>query len=236
MRNRIFALLIVSILAATMIACNSGASTTDTASEQIEDVEIAASGDSIGSVTEAKDEETIEDIKQVAEECAPSIDITDCGTFTDLLNKKRIETGMGYANVDVGSINCFFVTSGTYDNMDGNMASIDSEIFIYVDGNLTELGKVCSGGTAYPIATKGGYIYTAGNHWVCKYVIEDNQLKIMEKASVTYGEDGSETYFYDSEDGGDYSKINSDYASEIMNQLYEEMSEATVVNYDTVVE
>ena len=235
MKNKILVLVLAGVMTLSMFACGSTAASTETETAQVEDEAVPTASDE--AAVQDWDENSIDFIKQISEESAPSIDISDCGTFTDLLNKGRVSTGMGYANITVGDIDVFAVTSGTYDNMDGNMAGIDATLFTYDDGNIVELGKICSGGTAYPIATKDGYIYTASNHWICKYVIgDDNSLQIMEKASVVYDENGNGTYFYDSEDGGDYSKIDSAHAEEIMNQLYDEMGAAEVINFDTIVD
>ncbi|SFO25479.1 hypothetical protein SAMN04487831_11454 [Pseudobutyrivibrio sp. UC1225] len=232
MKNRFMVLAVVGVMALSMVACGSAATNTETESAQVEDEAVPTASNEAAQDLE---ENSIDFIKQISNECAPEIDFTDCGTFTDMLNKKKITAGMGYANITVGDVDVFAVTSGTYDNMDGNMAGIDATLFTYDDGNIVELGKICSGGTAYPIATKDGYIYTASNHWVCKYVIgDDNSLQIMEKASVVYDTDGNGTYFYESEDGGDYSQIDSAQAEEIMNQLYDEMGAADIINFDTV--
>ncbi|SHJ32436.1 hypothetical protein [Pseudobutyrivibrio xylanivorans] len=234
MKNRFVVLAMVGVMALSMVACGSASTNTETESAQVEDEAVPTASNE---AAQDLDENSIDFIKQVSNECAPEIDFSDCDTFTDMLNKKKITAGMGYANITVGDVDVFAVTSGTYDNMDGNMAGIDATLFTYDDGNIVELGKICSGGTAYPIATKDGYIYTASNHWVCKYVIgDDNSLQIMEKASVVYDTDGNGTYFYESEDGGDYSKIDSAHAEEIMNQLYDEMGAAEVINFDTVAE
>ncbi len=201
MKNRFVVLAMVGVMALSMVACGSASTKAETESAQVEDEAVPTASNE---AAQDLDENSIDFIKQVSNECAPEIDFSDCDTFTDMLNKKKITAGMGYANITVGDVDVFAVTSGTYDNMDGNMAGIDATLFTYDDGNIVELGKICSGGTAYPIATKDGYIYTASNHWVCKYVIgDDNSLQIMEKASVVYDTDGNGTYFYESEDGGD---------------------------------
>ncbi len=234
MKNRFVVLAMVGVMALSMVACGSASTKAETESAQVEDEAVPTASNE---AAQDLDENSIDFIKQVSNECAPEIDFSDCDTFTDMLNKKKITAGMGYANITVGDVDVFAVTSGTYDNMDGNMAGIDATLFTYDDGNIVELGKICSGGTAYPIATKDGYIYTASNHWVCKYVIgDDNSLQIMEKASVVYDTDGNGTYFYESEHGGDYSKIDSAHAEEIMNQLYDEMGAADIINFDTVAE
>lgn len=235
MKKRLMALAMVSVMALSMVACGSAATNTTEETAKVEDEAVPTSSNE--AAPQDLEENSIEFIKGVANECAPEIDFTDCGTFTEMLNKKKITAGMGYTNIRVGDVDVFVVTSGTYDNMDGNMAGIDATIFTYEDGNIVELGKICSGGTAYPIATKDGYIYTASNHWVCKYAIgDDDSLKIMEKASVVYDEEGNGTYFYDSEDGGDYSRMDQAALEKIMNDLYDEMGNAEIINFNTVSE
>lgn len=223
-----------SILALSMIACGNNSAKVNTNTTTVNDTEVATTGGAVSEIY-LQDENSIDFIKDVAGDVAPEINTSDCYTFTDLLNNGRVTPGMGYANVTVGDVDCFFVTSGTYDNMDGNMAGIDATIFTYDDGDMVELGKICSGGTAYPIATKNGYIYTASNHWICKYVIgDDNTLQVMEKASVIYDENGNGTFSYESDDGGDYSQIESTYAEEIWEGLFTEMGDADIINFDTV--
>lgn len=235
MKNKFLVLALTGVMTLSMVACGSAAANTETEVAQVEDEAVPTASNDAATID--MEENSIEFIKQISSECAPDIDFSDCGTFTDMLNKKKISAGMGYANITVGDVDVFAVTSGTYDNMDGNMAGIDATLFTYDDGNIVELGKICSGGTAYPIATKDGYIYTASNHWVCKYVIgDDNSLQIMEKASVVYDENGDGTYFYDSEDGGDYSQMDQEHLQEIMNQLFDEMGSAEIINFDTVAE
>lgn len=139
------------------------------------------------------DENSEEFIASAAEDVAPSIDISNCYTFTHIVDQK-LSPGMGYANVTIGDKDALLVCSGAYDNLDGNMAAIDSTVFIYKDNEPYEVGKVCSAGTAYPIAVKDGMLYTGSNHWVCKYTIEGEKLTLVEKASVTYDSDGNGTY------------------------------------------
>lgn len=242
MIRKVFGLALVGLVSISVIACGNTGETPDTSeatqAEEIveETADTATVTDTPEAVQQDLEENTIDFIKQVSADAAPTIDMTDCATFTDLLNKDRVTAGMGYANVQVGDTDCFFVTSGTYDNMDGNMAGIDATIFIYKDGELYQLGQLCSGGTAYPIAVKDKFIYAASNHWVCKYVVAEDKLQIMEKASVNYDSDGNGTYFYESEDGGDYTDMDSAQAEEIMNDLFEEMGAAEIVNFDTVSE
>ncbi len=161
---------------------------------------------------EGLDENSEEFIASAAEEAAPTIDISNCYTFTHIVDQK-LSPGMGYANVTIGDKDALLVCSGAYDNLDGNMAAIDSTVFIYKDDAPYEIGKVCSGGTSYPIAVKDGMLYTGSNHWVCKYTIESDKLTLVEMASVTYDSDGNGTY------DGRYEELN------------DEMQAANIVDY-----
>ncbi len=167
------------------------------------------------------------------EETAPNIDISGCDTFTQIVDKKLTD-GMGYANANIDGTDVLLVSSGTYDNQDGNFASIDSTIFMYKDSVIVEVGKVCSGGTAYPLSIKDGKLYTGGNHFVCKYSLTDDKLMIMEKVSVEYDKDGNETYHYESDDGSKKDSVSSEDAEKIYNSLLDEMENAEVIGYSTV--
>ena len=182
----------------------------------------------------ADDENSNEAINGYAEETAPSIDITGCDTFTQIVDKK-LSDGMGYANVTIGDTDVLLVSSGTFDNLEGAFNAIDAAVFEYKDAAPFEIGKVCSGGTAYPLSVNNGYLYTGSNHWICKYAIADDKLMIMEKAAVSYDTDGNGTYSYESDDGGDYSDMDPAEAEKIFDDLVNEMMEGEVVEFSTVV-
>ena len=185
-------------------------------------------------VKEVDTVEVGEAINQSAENIAPDIDINGCDTFTQIVDKK-LEDGMGWTNTDFGDTNVLMVCSGTYDNLDGNTAGIDATFFIYKDAVPKELGKVCSGGTAYPLAKNDVYLYTASNHWICKYIVTEDGVKIMENAMVEYDSDGKETYYYVSQESGTSSEISQTEAEELFYGLYEEMENAEVICFDTKV-
>lgn len=178
-------------------------------------------------------ENSIGAMKMYSEESAPEIDITGCDTFTQIVDQK-LSKGMGYANVTLDGEDVLLVCSMAYDNLDGNMAAIDATIFMYKDGVPCEVGKVCSGGTAYPLTVVDGKLFTGSNHWICKYALTGDKLMIMEKASVVYDEYGDGTYFYESEDGGDYSAMSSADSEEVFDQLIDEMFAGEVVNFSVV--
>lgn len=179
----------------------------------------------------AEDENSVEFIKKAAEETAPQIDISDCDTFTHIVNK--LDKEMGYQNIKVNGVDVLIITSGTYDNLDdeGNQAAIDGTLYIYKDQMPYKLGSVCSGGTAYPITLKDGYLYTGSNHWVCKWTIKDDALYVAELASVQYDENGDGTYSYVTEDGTENSDMDQKAAEEKLDSLFNEMFEGEVINF-----
>ena len=238
MRKRLVATILIGAMAFSLTACGAAKSSNieqapETA-EVVEETEVIKDSDTAmanaptetpyATATEASDEA----LAEAAKLAAPDIDITGCDTFTQIVDQKLTE-GMGYANETIGDTDVLLVSSGTYDNMDGNMAAIDATIFAYADdGSIMEIGKVCSGGTAYPLCVKDGILLTGSNHWGCKYTIENNELKIVEKASVEYDLDGKETYFYESGDGTDKD------AELAFEAFYGEYEGATVVNFQPV--
>ena len=233
MKKTIVALLLIGTMTFSLTACGAAKTTgtveePEAATEVIEEAQTptddAPTDTPYATATEATDEA----LAAAAKDSAPEIDITGCDTFTQIVDQK-LQDGMGYANENIGGTDVLLISSGTYDNMDGNMAAIDATIFAYAeDGSIVEVGKVCSAGTAYPLAIKDGILYTGSNHWGCKYTIENNALKIVEKASVEYDLDGNDTYFYESGDG-----VTKD-ATLAFEAFYGELEKATVINFQPV--
>ncbi|MBR6159288.1 MAG: hypothetical protein IKQ40_03215 [Lachnospiraceae bacterium] len=182
---------------------------------------------------ECPEEATDEFLLQEATDAAPKLDISGCDTFTQIVDTK-LTVGMGYANETIGGQDVLLVSSGTYDNLDGNTASIDAAIFIYKDGVPFEVGAVCSGGTAYPLAVADGAIYTAGNHRVCKYTIDGDKLVVTKKAVVVYDEEGNDSYFCEANDGTEVNNSDTVKTKEMFEAMYDEMFAAKIVNFSTV--
>ena len=186
-----------------------------------------------GIINECPEEATDEFLAQIADEYAPNIDISGCDTFTQIVDKKLTE-GMGYANDRIGNEDVLLVCTQTYDNLDGNMASIDAAVFMYRDGAPFEAGRVCSGGTAYPLAIKDGILYAGSNHWVCKYTIKDDKLVIIEKAAVVYDENGEGTYYCETAEDGQTGPDGAAKPQEKFDAMFDELFGADIVNFSVV--
>ncbi|MCR5789205.1 MAG: hypothetical protein K6G83_04880 [Lachnospiraceae bacterium] len=130
----------------------------------------------------------------VAPEQEATIDISDCDTFTQIVDK--LDDGMGYANVTIGDADALLVASGTFEWEPGSFAAIDAEIYIYEDGAPKYLATVSAGGTAYPLSVKDGNLYVGGNHFMSTYLIDSGFLIETEEAYVKYDTDGNATYYY----------------------------------------
>ncbi len=185
-------------------------------------------------IPETCPEEATDDfLAKAAEECAPNIDISGCDTFTQIVDKK-LSDGMGYANETIGGEDVLLVSSGTYDNMDGNMASIDAAIFMYKDSVPYEVGKVTCGGTAYPLTVKDGALYTGSNHWVVKWTIDGDKLAITKKGVIVFDGNGNESYYFESSEGDDVVLADTVKTKQQVDDLFDEMMNANVVDFSTV--
>ena len=247
MRKRILTLLMVSAMTISTVGCGAGSSAgnagqkpgeipTEASTEISEAASETAStessveteGTKSSGTSETPSEASDEMLKEIAEENAPDIDISGCDTFTQIVDKKLTD-GMGYANEKIGDTDVLLVSSGTYDNLDGNIAAIDAAVFAYdKDGVPFEVGKVTAGGTAYPLAVKDGILYVGSNHWGIKYTIKDGSLVIAEKAAVEYDTDGNENYFYEAAD-----RSEGDPETKFQD-FFNEIGEATVINFQPV--
>lgn len=102
-----------------------------------------------------------------------------------------------FALVDIGlEHDVLFVTEQSYTYDTGIEAALYCQVYYSIDGSVKDLGSVESEGTAYPVSYGQGCIYTAGNHSVSKYVIDETtyQLICEQKDEVCYDADGNASY------------------------------------------
>jgi len=117
-------------------------------------------------------------------------------SFDEVIGYLEAEQGYAYVKVAGQEGDVLLVTSGTYDNLDGNMASIDAGVYAEQNGKVVCLGEVFSSGTAYPIACSDGVIYTAGNHNYEEYVISPKSGDLVSRFYITenFDENGNASY------------------------------------------
>ena len=161
----------------------------------------------------------------------PYIDISDCDTFTQIVEK--LKDGMGYANTTIGDAEVLLVSSGTYEWEPGHYAAIDADIFIYQDGIPTYLGTVCAGGTAYPLEVADGYLYVGGNHYMTKYIIDNGAMVELEEAYVTYDTEGNDTYYYKT-CNSQFEDYDEETAKSRFDELFAELDNVEVIEFQPV--
>lgn len=135
-----------------------------------------------------------------------------------------------FALVDIGlEHDVLFVTEQSYTYGTGIEAALDCHVYYVIDGSVKDLGSVESEGTAYPVSYGQGCIYTAGNHSVSKYVIDEMtyQLICEQKDEVSYDADGNVSYIR-SYPGMDKEKSSTEKA---YNEAMEAYSQAVPVSF-----
>lgn len=135
-----------------------------------------------------------------------------------------------FALVDIGlEHDVLFVTEQSYTYDTGIEAALDCHVYYVIDGSVKDLGSVESEGTAYPVSYGHGCIYTAGNHSVSKYVIDEMtyQLICEQKDEVSYDADGNVSYIR-SYPGMDKEKSSTEKA---YNEAMEAYSQAVPVSF-----
>lgn len=167
----------------------------------------------------------------VAPEQEPSIDISGCDTFTQIVDK--LEDGKGYANATIGDTDVLLVSSGTYEWESGEYAAIDADIFCYKDGAVAYLGTVCAGGTAYPLSIGDGNLYVGGNHFMTKYIVDNGFMVETEEAYVLYDESGADTYYYKT-CNSQFEDYDNDTAKSRLDDLYAELDNTEVISFQPV--
>ena len=135
-----------------------------------------------------------------------------------------------FALVDIGlEHTVLFTTEQSYTYDAGVQAALDCHVYYVVDGSVKDLGSVESEGTAYPVSYGQGCIYTAGNHSVRKYVIDETtyQLICEQKDEVSYDADGNASYIR-SYPGMDKEKISTE---KTYNEAMEAYHEAVPISF-----
>lgn len=161
-------------------------------------------------------------------------------SYDDIISKLSKGNGYAYINVLGCDEELLVITEGTYDNLDGNMVTIDASVYMEKDGRAKCVGNVISSGTAYPISlSDDGKIYSGGNHEVnisCICPQTDGVMNLV-YAYETFDEEGNATY------GGfirDKASLEDDGASiaeddsSILPRLYEEYSLTKPINFTVV--
>ena len=142
-------------------------------------------------------------------------DLSKYETFDQMT--KDFKKGMGYAQVKLGDTDVFLVSTGTFTGEDGARYAMDASVFVYDrDGKIDYLGKVQSGGTAYPLMITDGYLFTGGHHNVTKWTVKNGRLEAAEEACETFDTDGNSTYYLGDkqvEDDTDLSRLFEEYFS-----------------------
>lgn len=135
-----------------------------------------------------------------------------------------------FALVDTGlEHDVLFVTEQSYTYDTGVQVTLDCHVYYVIDGSVKDLGSVESEGTAYPVSYGQGCIYTAGNHSVSKYVIDEMtyQLICEQKDEVSYDADGNVSYIR-SYPGMDKEKSSTEKA---YNEAMEAYSQAVPISF-----
>lgn len=253
MKKKVLVTMMITVLTASMLAgCSStgsnasaaeiessaeaapaeDASAEDVAEDAAEDEDTAAAEDTASSGESdepVSDQEYFQDLTDAHEMLT---DIEGCDTFTQIVNK--LDEGQGYANAVIGETDVLLVASGTYDNLDGNQAAIDAEVFCYDEnGAPAYMGFVQCGGTAYPLAVKDGYLYACGNHFVTKYTARDGRIEMYENLWEMFDSDGNAGYSYNIEGNMDEVPDLAD-GEEKLSALYDEYAGAEIINFTVV--
>lgn len=166
------------------VAENAEATETEAAEENTEATEAEAAEEN----TEATEAEAVEENIEVTEESAEGDENAPANEFESRVGKLEFESqeeiiGLlegdeAYAIVDIKGCDepVLLVTDSTYDNLDGNRATIDATPYTKKpNGMYTADSTLYSGGTANPLAIDDdGVIYCLTHHSIEKTCYGDN--------------------------------------------------------------
>ena len=176
------------------------------------------------------------DIPDEEEEHIPR-DISDCDTFTQIVD--RLEMGEGYANATIDGTDILLVTDYVYEyegEGTGKYGAISADIYYYnEDGAPSYAGYVAASGTAYPLAVSDGRLFVCGGHYVKKMILFAGGMANDEEAYVEYDSDGNGTYYYRS----DTHTVNDDEEAKYpddskLTELFLQFENADVIEFSKV--
>lgn len=131
------------------------------------------------------------------------------------------------------------IAPSAYDNLDGNMVSIDASFYADNNGKVTNIGNVYSDGTAYPVRLDGGIIYTAGNHRYEEDAVapETGGIMVIKYIVQSFDEDGNSSYTGFIRESNSFEAPESEVSISNDDEFYSyfpELGEKTVVNFTVV--
>ncbi len=217
MKSKIIALLLSTALVISIIGCGStGAeTTTETTTEQGDDTTASAdnAGTADGNSTQADGAGNV---------AAPA-------TFDEYIASLHAGQAYTYAPVCEGE-NALLVTSYTFNDLSGHMATNEATIFIEKDGAIEKVTTVQSGGTAYPIAVTedNSLILAMRNSLVKGYVSKDSgKFVITEEAHINYT-DVEDEFYHNYKEG--VSDVPTD--SSIYDELSDIYSKSEILSFE----
>ena len=208
MKKKIVALLMAAVCAMLATACGSdaaetaGTETAETETAEAEAAEAEATETETAEAEAAVTEEAAEAVSENAEAVSENAEPEMAEDFmpSDFLQERvgrdvfssydevigLLEKDNGYAKVEVKGYDgeVLLITDYTYDNLDGNIATIQASVYTLEDGNVKNVGNVMSYGTAYPLSIKDGIIYCAGNHAFDTCCISSDTHAVMMMTSI----------------------------------------------------
>lgn len=228
MRSKVIALLLsTSVTAAVLSGCQNTSTQTPSDTENKEE---QTSEDNTQTSSDTSDTSSADATEETTDEA--SEESTLPASYEDLIEALHAGQSYAYAPIIEGE-DALLVTSYTYDDLEGHMASVEATIYVLGSSNTVEkVTTIQCGGTAYPIAiTSDNYIITASNDSIKKAYVE--------KSSGSYViAQESEVEFYSDEDGyyHDYSQENGETEfttdSEFFDELFNEYWDAETLSFE----
>ena len=162
---------------------------------------------------------------------APSLDISGCETFTDIVDKAMLDD-MGYANVTIAGEDLLLVCSRTVEE-GGIPVALNCTAYRYVDGKPVESG--CAYSTK-GLRLGGDYLYSGSDSDMSCFTMEDGTITGCEYAwAYEYAENEGDPevmhYFYDPCNGED-DDCETDEAT--FKKALEKFNKATPIEFSVV--
>ena len=163
----------------------------------------------------------------------------DFDSYDEVISLLEKDEGYAYVELTGYKGEILLITDYVYDNMDGNMASIQANVYADYDGVVTNIGNVFTQGTAYPIACENGLLYLCGSHtyesdWISS---ENHSIMVKDYIYEDYDSDGNVSYAGFMRETPDYDndkEVDDEEGARLFTELNEEGMEKKIVNFTVV--
>ena len=187
MKKSLFIIALASATALVLSGCNVKTQIDPNSSEIVSEIASVIESEVDSEIASEIDSELVEG------NVTPAIDAA-MDDFASLMDAFDEDAYIGF--VDLDGTNVLLQGVLTFEDDENNVFATNATCFVIKDGAPTFCGELKSGGTAYPIAVNGKYLYTGNHQGFSKYSFNSDMYLIEEEADGEEIEETNDVMFF----------------------------------------